>query len=278
MIDQLQPAIDITRLIVVLAKIGDCTLSALIAIIIKRRSKYILNTLFSFALIGWAIYIGTDTILYQIAPISLLFFNIANMLRDIGMIGISIVPLCYIFAAFLIRDGEEITFHQKRKRLVLAFVVNFAIIMGVIMNDSIMVYQKNADGTKTLIDPATLPPTVPYSVNFDSVSLWGRIAFIFYLSYVAWYVAAIYLMFIVQKRESGVEKQRAIYIMIGILMIPSGIVYYVLLGTFKVPPDIYAILDILGHIIWMLSPIMIYLSLRLQQSNVKTAIPATEIS
>jgi hypothetical protein len=161
MIDQLQPAIDITRLIVVLAKIGDCTLSALIAIIIKRRSKYILNTLFSFALIGWAIYIGTDTILYQIAPISLLFFNIANMLRDIGMIGISIVPLCYIFAAFLIRDGEEITFHQKRKRLVLAFVVNFAIIMGVIMNDSVVVYQKNADGTKTLIDPSMLPPNRP---------------------------------------------------------------------------------------------------------------------
>jgi len=273
MLDQLLQGLDITRGIVILAKICDCCMSAFLAIKIKRNSKYILNSLFCFALIGWAIYIGTDTILYQLAPINLFFFNFANLLRDIGMIGISLVPLGYILAAFLIKDGEEITFQQKKKRLFIAFIVNFAIIIGVIVNDSIVVYMK---GTKIPIDPATLPPTVPYSVNFDAVTINGQIAFIFYMSYVAWYLAAIYLIFSVQKRKSGLEQRRAKFIMYGMLMIPVGITYYVLLGFLKVPADIYAYLDILGHIIWTLSPVLIYLGVRLQPTKVTVDSPEIE--
>jgi len=263
MIGQLPQGLDFSTLIIMLAKIADCCISTILAIIIKKKSKYILNTLFFISLLGWATYIGTDAILYQIAPISLVFYNIANLLRDIGMVGISLVPLGYILAAFLIKDGEEITFQQKKKRILLAFIVDFAIIIGVIVNDSVLVYVK---GTKITIDPRTLPPTVPYSVNFDSVTLNGQIAFIFYLSYVAWYLAAIYLIFSVQKGKSGPEKRRASFIMAGMLMIPAGILYYVIFGP-RIPLVIYTIFDLLGHVIWILSPVLIFLGLEIQPAK-----------
>lgn len=274
MISQFPQVPDVAGIIIILAKVSDFFISVVLAIKIKKMSNYVLNTLFFIALIGWASYIGTDAILYEIAPIILVFFNIANLLRHVGMIGISLVPLCYILAAFLIKDGEEITFQQKKKRIILAFVVNFTILMGVIVNDSIVVY---VNGTKIPIDPTTLPPTVAYSVNFDSVTLKGEIAYIFYMSYCIWYFIAIYLMFSIQKRESGLEKRRARYIMYGMLMIPVGILYYVLLGP-NVPPDVYEMLDILGHIIWTLSPVLIYLGLRIQSNNAPNTIKSIKES
>ncbi|HME55011.1 MAG TPA: hypothetical protein VKM55_22590 [Candidatus Lokiarchaeia archaeon] len=260
MIGQLLLGLNISTIVIILAKICDCCISIILAISIKRKSKYVLNSLFSMSLLGWATYIGTDAILYQIAPISLFFFKLASVLRDVGMIGISLVPLGYILAAFLLKDGEEITFQRKKKRVILAFIVDFIIILGVILNDSIVVY---IQGTKTPIDPTTLPPMVPYSVNFDSVTIKGQIAYIFYMSYCIWYFAAVYLMFSIQKGESGRERRRARYIMFGMLMIPVGILYYVLIGP-NVPTAIYPIIDFLGHLIWTSSPILIFLGVRIQ--------------
>jgi hypothetical protein len=280
MIDQTS-LIDTLTYSLLVIKLLIAMISFWLAIKIRRLSSYILNYLFYLAFLGWGVYISAEAILYIIAPFSAFTLAVANILLDISMIMISLIPLSFIQAAFMLKEGEEIAFHQKRKRLVAAFVVNFVIIIGVILNDSIIV----TSGGKVLTGNQ-LPPTGKYMVSFDSrwltsginsTTLPGFIAFIFYLTYVVWYVAGISIMTSVARAETnGKKRMRLILIIIGILLIPAGIVYFVLKPLLLLFENLSANivlsddLDFIGQVMWLLSPAVVYLGLRIKVVDVPT--------
>jgi hypothetical protein len=248
-------------------KIPNALFSLAIAFKIKSLSKYILNYLFYLAFICWSVYISMDSVLYIIAPNGEFAFILANMMRDLGAFMLAFTPLCFIQAGFIIKEGEEIALHVKKKRVVYTFLVSFIIALVMVLTDTIVVRDQTKPG-KPIIDPSLLPPPPDtFRVTFDSITLQGQVSSFFILVFVAWYVASVLLMFVQQSRESGLKKNRSRFVMLGMLMIPAGICYFVLLPyTFPASqtPDFQPWINFIGHVIWAMSPVLVYLGMRLK--------------
>nr|MDO8110486.1 hypothetical protein [Candidatus Sigynarchaeota archaeon] len=267
--------------IIFYAKLVDVVISITLAMKIKRLSSYILSRLFFLAYTGWSVFIASDAVLFEIAMLSPAFFVMANILRDISIVMICLVPVCFIIGVFVIKEGEEIAIEKKKGRLISLFLMSLIITTGILLNDKIVVY----DITVNPIVPFGIDelPPLPgtYLVNFDQST---GFPLVFYLIFVAWYVTGTMLMFSIQHRESGIKKMRARRIMWGILMIPAGIVYFVILGYLF--PDtgsleLRGILTVLGHVLWNLSPTLIFLGLRMKEkendtSNTSNDAPETD--
>jgi hypothetical protein len=256
--------VDPIKFLMLFVKLTNAIISLIIAIKIKRLSKYVLNYLFFLAFTGWSVFIAADGILYVIAPNGEFLFYLANLLRDLGIIMIGLIPLCFVQAGWTIKEGQEIALNKKRKRLIASFIFNFSIIIGAFLFDSINVYNISTLGDKTIIPPSNLPPTGSFVVGFDSSSLQGIIGILFYLSFVVWYFYGVNLMFSVQKRESGICQKRTRRMMSGIVLIPIGILYFTFLPFLGLPQLVKPYFLILGQVIWALSPILVYLGLSLQ--------------
>nr|MDO8110749.1 hypothetical protein [Candidatus Sigynarchaeota archaeon] len=253
------------KFIMLFLKIPNCLLSIILAFRIKKLSNYILNYLFFISFIGWGIFIGLDGLLYIIAPNGAFLYTLANIFRDVCMIMIALIPLCFIQAGFIIKEGEEIALHEKKLRLILSFIVSFVISIAMISTDSIIVMDKTAHPPHPFL-PDELPPTGAFSVSFDP----NILANLFYISFVAWYVFGVFLMFFQQRREAGVKRNRTRYIMFGILMIPIGIVYFIvqpyIMPLLPVVPgvDPKFVYNLVGQIIWAFSPILVYIGMRVR--------------
>jgi hypothetical protein len=257
---------EIPKMILLFIKLPNALFSLAIAFKIKGMSKYILNHLFYIAFVCWSVYIGMDGVLYIIAPNNASTYVLANMMRDLAIFMLAFIPLCFIQASFIIKEGEEIATHVKKVRVVSTFIVSFVIAIIMVLNDTIVVKDLTKPG-KPIIDPSLLPPTGLFRVTFDSVSLQGQVSSFFILAFVAWYVASVLLMFVQQSRESGLKKNRSRFIMLGMLMIPAGICYFVLLPYIYPPSQTTTLqpwFNLVGQLIWAMSPVLVYLGMRLR--------------
>jgi hypothetical protein len=257
-------AYPVFELMLFLMKIPNCVISLLLAFKIKRLSNYILNHLYYIAFLGWGVFIGTDGLLFIIAAQSPLLYTVANVLRDVGVIMIALIPLCFVIGGDVINEGEEIALHVKRGKMLFTFIINFALSVAMLFTDSIKVYDISLPAQWPAIDPASLPPTGNFVVNFDTQSAEGIFGSAMIIVFVGWYAYSVIQMFVVQRGLAGARRARARYIMVGVLMIPTGIVYFIVLGYFQtgVTWD-RLLLVMLGHVIWMLSPVLVYIGMRL---------------
>ncbi|MHA1891423.1 MAG: hypothetical protein ACTSYS_10580 [Promethearchaeota archaeon] len=243
--------------------------STLIAVKIRKLSKYILNFLFFVAFISWGLFILTDGILFIIAPNGKELYYTANIIRDLDVFFITVTPLCLLLASFVIKEGEEIAFVKKKKRLMSLYIVNFIIIVLLIVMDRVLVLEDGA-----ILSPEQLPPSSSnFSVNFDSLwlilginkdTIEGFLAFIFYLSLCGWYFFAVFQLFYKQKYESSIKRLRAKFIALGIIMIPMGIIYFIIIPFLKVPSDFKWLTNTIGQVIWASSPLFVFLGMRLK--------------
>ena len=265
---------DPIKLAMLAVKIPSMVLSLILAFKIKKLSNYILNFLFFIAYVGWATFIGTDALLYVIAPWNEATYTLANILRDVGITMTGMIPLCFLQASFVIKEGEEVAFQLKRKRLIAIVLANFAITTGVVLFDQILVVSGGV-----AMHPSDLPPTGNFNVTFDArfvivgvndVTLPGFIAFIMYMSFIAWYIFSVGLISSEQRHATGIRRARNLRIIIGILMIPAGITYFVLLPFMRVPGDLQFIFNVIGQVIWASSSIFVYLGLLLKSPSPDT--------
>ncbi|MEX2680077.1 MAG: hypothetical protein Q6373_000625 [Candidatus Sigynarchaeota archaeon] len=254
------------KLTLLFIKIPNSLFTLALALKIKSQSKYILNYLFYIAFICWSVYIGLDGVLYIIAPNGEFAYTLANIMRDLGVLMLAFTPLCFILASFIIKEGEEIALQVKKTRLVFTFVVSFSLALIMILTDTIVVRDLTKPG-KPIIDPSLLPPTGAFRVTFDSVTLQGQVSSFFILAFVAWYIASVLLMFIQQSRESGAKKIRTRLIMTGMLMIPAGICYFILL-PYVFPasqtPNLQPWFNLAGQLAWATSPVLVFLGMRVR--------------
>ncbi len=230
-----------------------------------------LNKLFIVGLFSWFIYITLDTVIFIIAPLSFegpiengkfvgyliqypsLF--IANIIRDIGFLGLIIISWCYFIAAFSIKLGEKKTnkiFFENKS--VLGLMIAFTVMFDI--GDLIKVEFK--DG------------------QTNTSAAWEGISGLFLVIVIAmFFVSAIMLNTNLKSTvttDIDEKYRRKIrFLMFGVIAMVAGDIYWLILGLLRKWPAFidfvmtymnYGILYWIGHLIWMLSPIFIYLGLR----------------
>ncbi len=244
-------------------KIPNCLISTFLAFKIKRLAGHLLNYLYYMAYMCWGVFIGTDSILFTIAANDSTLYTIANVLRDVSVVMIALIPLWFIHAGAIIKEGEEIAIHVKRPRLVATFIIDFVLAIVLVLTDSVIVYDTSQPAPYPVISPGNLPPTGDFMVNFDTESAAGTFGSLMFIVFVCWYVYSVVFMLTIQRGQTGKRRQRTMSILLGMLMIPAGIVYFTAVGYFQMPIPFRLLLVLVGHVIWMLSPILVYLGMRL---------------
>ncbi len=248
----------------------------LIAIIVKKRGgkplrdQFYLNRTMFYGFIAWTVYIAVDLVIYLFAAQS---FNlavltptsgvsgydlaypsllIANILRDIGMAGGVLNALIIFSAAYQIRYGRA-RFQKKVSRNPLTLVIIGVFTVSTIMFDQIKV---------------TIKPTgVSISATFADLAL----IFLSVLICIYIYGAITFRTSIFQGIKEVDErlKNRLQFLSIGVLLMGIGHIYWVIMGVLAGINPIFGSLEfkILGHLIWVISPLLMYVALR---SNMET--------
>ncbi len=254
-------AIETIKLMMFFVKLPNAIFMLLLAFKIKRLSNYVLNHILFLAFAGWSVFIATDGVLFIIAALGKTEFQVANVLRDVGVLMATLIPLCFIYSGFIIKEGEEIALRGKKVRLFTSLLICFGLAITIILNDSILVIDKL---TKTIVLPDNLPPPVDtFSVNFDMMTANGQFSFYLYLSLVAWYFIGIFILFSVRQREKHELRKRLDLLMWSTMMIPFGILYFVFLPFIPILGTIKPYFNIVGQVLWALSPVLAYLSLKI---------------
>jgi hypothetical protein len=252
------------ELLLFFMKIPNFVLSLVLALKIKHRSGYILNHLYYMAFLCWSVFISTDAVLFMIAANGGFLYTLANILRDVSVVMICLIPLFFIQAGHVINEGEEIALSDKRNRLLGTYVVNFLLAIAMLLADSIVVYDASVTPPYPLIDPGNLPPVGAFVVNFDTITPAGIFGSLMILVFVAWYMYGVVSMFFVQRRQAGMKRSRSRFILAGTIMIPAGILYFIAIGFIQVDDAMKLMLVMLGHVMWMASPTLVYLGMRLR--------------
>jgi|SRR5271157_2289596 len=262
------------QLIIAFPKAIEAIVFYIMAFMVKNRGgkafkdQYILNRTFFVGFLGWAICMTLDIFLYMIAPLS---FNpnvavyaagydftypslvIANFLRDISMIGGYVHIWCLLIAAYIIRHGMI----ETNKHLTQNWV--FYCIVGAygaffIITDSIFV--QIVPGQPTVVN-AVFSGISLVTLTITISLYWIGAAFFYRTAHIQIYSA------------EPVLQHRIKLLSYGVILFGSILVYWLLIGMVETLPEIGPVvvawdipLEILGHGIWTIAPILMYGGLR----------------
>ena len=246
--------LQVTELMLNVPKVIQLVTYIVIAIIIFRRSDYILNRTLTVAFLGWIVYIGMDITFFTIgalvnpvglvtaamAPIPLL---IINLLRDIAMIGGPIFGFGMLFAALFVRYGEKKV--KDSKSIVIAiFVIAVVFIILNVALDSIV------------YNPA---PLVGVNTDIGIGAIVIILMILIYLVGLGFFISTYF--------ESSPEgKRKILYFIIGLLIVPAIMIYWVVMSFVPdtlIQNDVfYLTYQTVGHLLWTTAPIFIYLGIR----------------
>ena len=223
------------------------------AIMIYRKRDYYLNKIYGVSLLGWVIYVLCDAFIFPIGHIEPWFWGtmpgnpaellplVANILRDILIVGACITAFGYLYASVVIRYGEA---KAKEKKLVIFFLSGIIITASLISIFDIIIK-----------DISEIPYTVSTTYNIMSI--------LFILIELIIYGIAIYQHYEVYKEidKNKPEKRKILFFILGSTFIAAGVIYFVLAGLLlsSIPQIIRGTI---GHSIWILSPIFIYYGIK----------------
>jgi len=250
--------------------------------LMKRPSLHIY---FFLGIAGWTLYMILDTIIFAIAPLSLVgpltpgipiqgytieypSLLIANILRDIGIIGAIFTAWFYCMAAVRINTGISLNqkiFGSKKKIIPLK---NFKLTWGhisLILALTIIIIFIILDQIKIeIIDSTTV------HVSSD----WGVAMILIIVLYSISTILMVRQLFSFRKTQMEIEyKRRAKFLGWSIIIFTSGIFYWALLGylvgNFESLKQFSLAFLYLGHIIWMTSAVFVYNAFKQPKSNLE---------
>jgi hypothetical protein len=266
------------QLIMTIPKAIELFIFILMIILLYRRlvskppeQRYILNKLFILAFLLWAIYMICDMILYNLAALPFINYVgdiakvdnitgypveypdvlISQILRDIAMTCGFLMCYFYLAAAAVIKNGEEYTKQKIFKNVIFNLICALLIII-LVAGDQIGVYK------------------VGNSVWVEEK--WGSAEGALSLLIIIVVLLISSIMFfrtiMAMGQEDPAVKRRSLLIGSGILTMALGGIYWMVYGIIRSQPGVQIDLSIqipiafLGHIIWTICPILIYLGLR----------------
>ena len=216
----------------------------------KKEKEYIVNSLFLTAFLFWAIYLIMDGISTTFACASPSAFKIANILWDLEIFSL----FAYTYTVFLIiriiRNGENILKNRTRLIVEIVVIVIFAIIA--MAYSQITIY----DSTGALVSPDDLPYTNGVFQTKDSFEKLGL-----YVVVLAFLLNIVSLVFLTKVRNActvQLTKQRMTYMIVGITMIPLGLLYFLLRSMFF--PNFSFGVSIIGQLMFAIAPFAIWKS------------------
>jgi|SRR5271157_134180 len=268
------------ELIIMYPKMVESFFFLLIAFMVKNRGgrsfkeQYYLNRTFFYAFLSWFVYISLDIVIFLFAAISFdpniatppggvtgyplaypsLF--ITQILRDVGMAGGILNMLFLLVAAYQIRHGlEETKVNLTHNPFALVLMIVFLVVADYF--DQIMVI------------------ITPGQVALVTAQFSGMGLFALAVEVAVYFVSAFMLRRAMFRDTSGADPsllKRLRFISWGVLLMGIGDLYWVVEGAlwnapsnapnFLLLQDVSFLLLIIGHVIWTLSPILVYLGLR----------------
>ncbi len=230
-----------------------------------------MNKVFIVAFICWAIYIFLDILIYilPVAKIELLTYDIlkenaltgypldfpelliAQIMRDIAFTAGYVFIAANLYAAVIIKSGEDAArSFVSHLKIPIVFFVIFAFVS--IINDQIGVYK---EGPSVIVEER---------VN----TFGGAIAILMITLFLL--ITSIIVLKTLSKigREDKKLRRRSLFIGFGLLLKGIGALYWIIFGITRANIDItnqpllVFLLMMIGHLLWTISPILIFLGLK----------------
>ena len=217
---------------------------------IKHQNDYLLNKIFFFAFLSWAIYNTFDSFSFTFAPASYTSFIICSVLWALQKVMLNTYSGLVYNASNIITYGELRVRKKKNQIIEITLLLISTVLMIIYAPLQVL------DGNKNVIDPTTLPPTGVFSSaeGFSIISgIATAIPFIFYI------IATVNLSKVIKKTEDSVSKKKMFVLVIGIDLIPIGLLYFLFRSLFFQTYSIWT--SMIGQIFFLISPILVFWAL-----------------
>jgi hypothetical protein len=268
------------NLILIIPKLIEAFIFLILVILLTKRllakpvdKRYILNKLFIGSFIAWSIYMICDAILYNLAGVPFLDMTgdilienqvtgypseysevlISQVLRDIAMVFAFLMCYGYLASASVIKKGEKWTKEHLFKNWLFNIPL-WVIVIFLIVGDQIGVTK---DGDNVW-------------VKEKWGSMEGALSMIIIIAILLTSAIIFFRVVLSMEDVSPEFKKRTRQIGAGIMLMAVGGIYWIVLGVATSDPAnplpiiTHTILTFVGHAIWMISPILIYLGLKNQ--------------
>ncbi len=217
-----------------------------------KEKQSTLGKIFAISFIVWTFYTMADVIMWTTAANNPTWLIIDNIIRDIQ------VSSAVVFA-YLIFIATQIIIHGtkgiSRLKCFIVGILSVIAIIGLIIVDRIDVYDLNDN---LLTDPNLWDTVAMVSIQ-PNISMWTVVFMIFPL--VIFVYSAFTLVWLIHTSINDAQlKKKMYFLIIGIILIPVGILYFTLVLGIENVSNFAT--SALGRILWMLSPIFIWRSQR----------------
>jgi hypothetical protein len=224
----------------------------LYAYLVNKKSKSTLNKFFVGSFISWALYNFFDVITMFLAPLGILWFVIANITWRIQILLIMSYTFFVYNSSAIIKFGKDAFANKKRLYFQIALLLLSFIFISIFTRITIQTIDNIGNN---IIPPEDLPPNAEteFTVNeeFDLHASIFAVPFVFFI------IGAVRLALVAKEVESPRMKRNIILNLLGNILIPIGLIYFLLRSFFWEPTLLNSIF---GQGFFLLSPILIYRS------------------
>ncbi len=237
--------------ILLIPKVIEILMFVYLAIKIYRSKDYILNKIYCYAFLTWTLYTLSDIVMWSNGANSVTWLFVANRFRDLQMIAATLFAFLMYFSTRIIIVGYK---GINKRKIILIFSIFLVIAILLAITDNLAVYDGN--GNPLPSNEWETADSVVVSPNIGPIT-----AILMMFPLLLYIISVVSLIKLVKTKMEDLDlKKRMNYLIVGISLIPIGIIYFaIVLGV----PNIYnAYTGILGRTIWIIAPIFIWLSQR----------------
>ncbi|OLS14420.1 MAG: hypothetical protein RBG13Loki_1976 [Promethearchaeota archaeon CR_4] len=234
------------QLFLVIPKVLEGIISLITAIIVFRKSKYIVNRAFFLAFLAWSIGAFLDGTMYLIAANSEFDLFVANILRDFAMALSNVTCFALFFAVLVITRGKSEVVSTKMIALIISLFLVIVVVTDI--GDYLAVVNTT---TGAVIPAVDLPPgsTIAFRVTAPAniISATGFIA-----SLTIFIISVGILGNLLRKIRDPSERRRIGLFLIGLVLLVVGYAWFFIIVTIKFQNlATYWI----GYLVWTAAPI-----------------------
>jgi hypothetical protein len=244
------------QLFLVIPKVIQGIISLITAIVVFRKSKYIVNRAFFLAFLMWGIVPFLDATMYLIAANSEADLFIANILRDVALALANFTCFTLLFAVLVINRG---TAEATSKKMIALIVSLFLVIF--IFTD---IFDRLAVFTLDNVEiPAASLPLAPGTFRVTAPSsVYTAIGYIASLTIFIINIAI--LVKLLRKIKNPVEKRHIRLFLAGLILLVGGYMWFFLIvaAKFQTLASYW-----FGYIIWTLAPVFSLMGVYTPEGN-----------
>ena len=200
---------------------------------------------------GGALFAICDAIIYAVAPNSDEWLQIANIGRDISIIGFMTMSIGNYFAAIIIKKSNASITKNEKIILIVIFIV---LCILTIIFDRIAIFDINTNE-----EILNLPPTI---TEFKVTAALTPIVIVLYLISLSFFFISIFILFQVYRGVSHpLDKKRIRNFILGVVIALFSFLYFLVLTSLKLR---ILYLYWIGYIIAIFSPVLILIGLNIK--------------